>query len=299
LDFEQITGTVLSSTPVEGNQWSFVDIDNDQDFDAYITNWGIPSGGGTNIGQENGLFLNNAGTYTPITDDPISTTPSLTSTVIWGDFDNDADLDAITPSDAGYIVHYYQNDGNGNFTIINAGELGTTDKNQSGGSAGDYDNDGDLDLFIPGPGADNSFFRNDLSNGNNWVKFKLIGTASNKTGIGAKIWVSSNSIVQMRELLGSSTFFGTNSLLQHFGLGASNNIDNITVEWPSGLRETFSNVNINDINELTEGTGTLSINELNQTDFGVYPNPVKNDLFISFTAIKIQNKLEFNLYDLN
>ncbi|GAB5398472.1 MAG: hypothetical protein Aureis2KO_00570 [Aureisphaera sp.] len=299
LDFERITGITLSDDLVEGNQWSFIDIDNDQDLDAYLTNWATTDSQGNTIPKENSLYRNNSGSYIEDTIDIIAADPSLTSTVSWGDYDNDGDLDAITVCDAGHTLDYYQNDGNGNFTKIMAGELGTTDKNQSGCSNGDYDNDGDLDLFIPGPGADNSFFRNDLSNGNNWVKFELLGTVSNKAGIGSKVWITSSGTTQMREVSTSSTFFGMNSLIQHFGLGLATSLDQILVQWPTGLTELFDGFGINDTHVLEEGQGILSVTQFDpESTILISPNPVDSDLLLTFTE-EINHPLHISLYNLN
>ncbi|MBX2828146.1 MAG: VCBS repeat-containing protein [Flavobacteriaceae bacterium] len=299
LDFQRITGIPLSDDLVEGNQWSFIDIDNDQDLDAYLTNWATMDGSGNTIPAANSLYRNNSGSYLEDTSDIIATDPSLTSTVSWGDYDNDGDLDAITACDAGHELDYYQNDGAGNFIKINAGELGTTDKNQSGASNGDYDNDGDLDIFIPGPGVDNSFFRNDLANGNNWVKFKLKGTESNQSGIGAKVWITSQGITQMREVSAASTFFGMNSLIQHFGLNTASSLDQVLVQWPTGSLESFDGLGINSTHVLEEGQGVLSVESTaTKNEILVYPNPVTADLLIAMRQSTFEEAVNISIYDL-
>lgn len=279
LGFEKITDGLLATDPVEGNQWSWIDVDNDGDLDAYLTNWAnvtnnIPTP------RPNDLYLNEGGTFTKVINDVIVDDALLSTSSTWQDFDNDGDLDCVVTSDSNFLLKYYQNDGTGQFQSIAAGELGGTDLHQSGCSAGDYDNDGDMDLFIPGPGAHNALFRNDLTNGYQWVKFNLVGTQSNRSGIGAVIRLKANvngiPVWQRRDVSASNTFFGMNSLEQHFGLADAGIIDSILVEWPSGQREGYYDFAINQTYTITEGEGMIVATHLPQLiplNAVIFPNP--------------------------
>ncbi|WP_299113908.1 CRTAC1 family protein [uncultured Winogradskyella sp.] len=258
IGFKRWLDIEIAKALVEGNQWSFHDIDNDGDWDAHITNWATVVDG-KNQPSPNFLYRNDGGKFKKVKNQPIVTDSDMTTTSLWGDFDNDADIDAIMVSDSTYTLRYYQNDGKGNFTRKQAGELGNIDKHQSGGTVGDYDNDGDLDLFVPGPGKHSSLLKNNLSNKYNWIKLKLIGSDSNTSAIGAKIWLTiklkDESITQRRVVTSSDTFFGHNTLVQHFGLNSAKKVKELKVKWPSGRLETFLKVSINELNSIKEGSG--------------------------------------------
>jgi len=82
------------------------------------------------------------------------------------------------------------------------------------------------------------------------------GTGSNADSIGAKITVSyasdsGETVTQTNEVLGSSSFLSMSSLDVHFGVGSANSVD-VTVEWPSGRTTTLNEVDVNQLQELTE-----------------------------------------------
>jgi len=117
----------------------------------------------------------------------------------------------------------------------------------------DYNNDGQMDLFIAtGEGRDywdlwfknitlpNSFkmFKN-MGNTNNWLNIRLVGTKSNREGIGAKIMLKTKEGVQYHEVNHGSNGFTQDVLPTHFGLGKVQTIDYIKVKWPSGTEQTI------------------------------------------------------------
>lgn len=303
LGFEKMTAILPATDMVEGNQWSWVDVDNDGDLDGFLTNWAHVVNN-INTPQENNLYVNENGVFQKVTSDVITMDADLSTSNTWGDYDNDGDLDCVVVTDSNYVLRYYQNDGLGHFQRINAGELGTTDLHQSGCSNGDFDQDGDLDLFVPGPGNHNAFFRNDLDNGNHWVTFKLEGTQSNRSGIGAKLFVKAaingQDIWQLREASASNTFFGHNSLWQHFGLGDSEVVDSLKIEWPSGTVDHFAFLGVDEFYTLTEGEGIFptKVEEvlLENGMLKVYPNPAKDQITVEIST-KISTDFEIRLID--
>jgi len=126
----------------------------------------------------------------------------------------------------------------------------------------DFDNDGFLDLFIAnGSDSDdtpNLLFRNN-GNGNHWVKFRLAGTVSNRAAIGAKVRVRArirgNDVWQMREITGGDGYGATRPLEAHFGLGDATRVDQVTIEWPSGIVQELSSVAIDQFITITEARG--------------------------------------------
>ena len=90
---------------------------------------------------------------------------------------------------------------------------------------------------------------------NHWIALRLIGTKSNRDGIGAKITVHAGDRDHVDEVRSGSSYISQNDLRVHFGLGAATHIDYVEVRWPSGLVERFENVPVDGIRALTEGSG--------------------------------------------
>ena len=258
--FERMTTAPIATDSLDGQVWNWVDYDNDSDLDVYVTNWGGPTG------MVNHLYRNDGGTFVRVLDaGPIVTDADVSLGSVWGDYDNDGDLDTFV-TNAG-PNRYYRNDGNGQFTAVSEGLFVTESFATWGGAAGDYDNDGDLDLYVsnklrlqqgqaptPVPG---SLFRNDTRNGNHWISLKLIGTSSNRSAIGAKVRATASiggrSVTQLREVSAQNNFGGQNDLRVHFGLADAVRIDRLVIEWPSGQVDTLTNVAADGFHAVTEG----------------------------------------------
>jgi hypothetical protein len=185
----------------------------------------------------------------------------------WGttflDHDNDRDLDLFVTNGWDTMSsdqsRLFIND-DGVFTDI-SNAAGVTDTKFGRGLVSfDYDNDGDLDVYIANHGAQPILYRNDGGNANDWLKITLQGTVSNRDGLGALVTLDPDTTTtgdeMVRELNGGSNFLGHNELLVHFGLGPSAaNIDLITVAWPSGIVQQVTNVSTNQLLNLVEGVG--------------------------------------------
>jgi len=136
----------------------------------------------------------------------------------------------------------------------------------------DIDNDGDQDVFQQmggaylGDRAADCLYENP-GFGNNWIKIKLVGTKSNRSGIGARIKAAITEGNQSRNVykwVNSGGSFGANPLRQEIGLGKADLIDRLEVYWPTtNERQTFENVSINQAIEIKEGSPNYSILKLN------------------------------------
>jgi hypothetical protein len=117
-----------------------------------------------------------------------------------------------------------------------------------GSAWGDYDNDGFLDLFVCNgfvrASQNNLLYRNN-GNSNAWLNFRLVGTVSNRSAIGAKVrlkaTIHGRTFWQMREISGGSGFLCQNDMRANFGLGDATNADLVRIEWPSGTVREFQN----------------------------------------------------------
>jgi enediyne biosynthesis protein E4 len=122
---------------------------------------------------------------------------------------------------------------------------------------GDFDNDGDIDVLIINLNEPPSLLRNDLRGTTNWIKVKLEGAKSNRSGIGARVLVHYGNKTQAQAVLSQSSFFSCNDPRLHFGLGPCTTAD-IDVYWPSGLHEAFKGISGNRLVTFKEGVGPVA-----------------------------------------
>ncbi len=313
--FERINDAPIGTDLVDGQVWNWIDYDNDGDLDAYLTNFI----GNVAAGLRNFLYRNDGGKFTSITSGAIATDAGLSLGQVWGDFDNDGDLDVFVAEDNnnGAANKFYQNNGNGTFTRIFTAPFTTDIAPSWGATGGDFDNDGDLDLFVPNvfrPAiqAPPHFYRNDLSNNNRWVKIKLVGTSSNRDGLGAKIRakaaIGGKIYWQLREASSQNTFCGQNSPEIHFGFGDAAGIDSLRIEWPLGQVDVYANVQTNTVYEAVEGTGLNPLTTAVEDEspavllgFALgqnYPNPFNPTTRIAF-ALPTLSRVTLTVFDVN
>ena len=152
----------------------------------------------------------------------------------------------------------YHNNGNGTFTDIsaNAGSAITAATSARGLAVGDLWNDGHLSAVISNMNAHPSLLVNQIKSPNHWIAFRIIGTKSNRDGIGARISLQAGGRVRVDEVRSGSSYSSNSDMRIHFGLGATEKIDFVQVRWPTGLVERFENLPVNAIHDLKEGTGT-------------------------------------------
>ena len=181
-----------------------------------------------------------------------------------GDFDNDMDVDlyVVTTNAAGNEPNVlYDNQGDGTFkAVTNLGDavgsnLGIGDTV----STADYDNDGFLDLFITNGDFPHLLNRNapyqlleNEGNDNHWLKIDLEGVVSNRDGIGAKVYVSAGGITQLRQQSGGMHDGVQNDSRLHFGLADNSLVDEIRIEWSSGIVQNITNVDADEILNIVE-----------------------------------------------
>jgi enediyne biosynthesis protein E4 len=132
----------------------------------------------------------------------------------------------------------------------------------------DFDNDGDLDLVITANNGVARLLRNDNGNQNEFLRIKTIGTRSNRNGIGAKITVKTASGPRLSGMVRSgSSYLSQSELPLTFGLGkpAPGKLVNVEVAWPSGHRDSVSNVKPNQFITIEEGKGLVNTNPSTQS----------------------------------
>jgi len=149
----------------------------------------------------------------------------------------------------------FLNQGRGTFVDV-AGEVGggfEKPKVGRGVAYGDFDRDGDVDVLITTNNGPAYLYRNDVANGNKSIRFKLTGTKSNRDGIGAVVRVHYNGVSQMRIVKSGSSYLSQSELPVTFGLGKHDQVERVTIEWPSGRNEEFKKLAAGKEYECVEG----------------------------------------------
>ena len=184
--------------------------------------------------------------------------------VTWGsafiDYDNDGLEDlyivsgflkpTINPQNApSYMKRQHnkllRNRGDSTFEDVSA-HSGADDSGVGRGLAYlDMDEDGCLDLLVGNLGGRAKLFRNTCRTGNNWLVVSLVGTHSNRDGIGARITLEAGGRTQIREVSGGRSFMGQHMRPAHFGLGSDHWVNRLTVRWPNGIVQTLTDVPAN------------------------------------------------------
>ena len=170
------------------------------------------------------------------------------------DYNNDGLVDIYKTN--GALKHLYgqedqlfENTGEGKFKDVSteSGKYFMTKLVGRGACFGDYDNDGDIDGYIVNLNDRGSFLRNNKGNLNNWISLKLVGTSSNRDGIGARIKVTSGNMVQTNQKKSTTGYLSQNDPRVHFGLAKNEMIDKIEIKWPSGKFQLLENIKANQI----------------------------------------------------
>lgn len=185
--------------------------------------------------------------------------------VVAGDFDNDMDLD-IYIVNSGHATNHENtlllNRGNGYFDVVKYAGGAPGSKSGLGDcvAAADFDMDGFLDLLVAdGEGEPDSegekggykLYRN-IGNENHWIQIDLEGTASNRDGVGAVIYLTAGGKTQIRIQDGGVHNRGQNHERLHFGLGKNTLIDSIKIYWPSGTVQELNNISADQLLHIKE-----------------------------------------------
>jgi hypothetical protein len=192
------------------------------------------------------------------------------------DFDNDGWRDLLVTNghildniglyhpDATYAEErkLYRNAGDGKFVDITKTQDAAfrAPRVGRGLAVGDYDNDGWLDFVVNNNGEDAQLFRNDggdvvAAERNHWFAVRLIGTKSNRDGIGAKLKVTAGGFVSVDQAKGGMSYCSAQDPRIYFGLGAHTKVDMLEIEWPSGARDLVKGLRVDQIVTVEEGKG--------------------------------------------
>ena len=163
----------------------------------------------------------------------------------------------------------WRNDGQQRFTEI-AAQVGVDDSHDGRGVVVlDYDNDGDLDLYLANQGSAPRFFRNDVGASRHWLAMRLTGrpeAGSNRDAIGARVTVVTGAGSQIRELDGGNSYCGQSDRRIYFGLGDEMIVSTLEVRWPSRRVQVMHNVRVDQILAIEEPATVPEVASLIPTD---------------------------------
>ena len=247
---------------------AFGDYDNDTYPDILVTNFWE---------ETNTLYHNDGGQF--FSDLTFDAGVGLESFqfLAWGteffDYANDGDKDLFVANGhvypqvdrANFGVRYaqtnqlFENVGRGSFAEVSrtSGAGLQIEKVSRGAAFGDYDADGDLDIFVLELNDRPTLLRNDGGDRNNNLIIRTEGTQSNRDGIGTRIKIRCGDTTQVNEVRSGSSYLSQNDLRIHFGLGKCARVDRVDVFWPSGLVEHFENLSANRVLVIREGSGIV------------------------------------------
>lgn len=253
--FTDVSQVTRSGLAMFGMGLAVGDYDNDGDLDLYITD----------IGDNELLRNENGGAFTRNQQAAGVGRGEVAGgdNVGWGtgfaDFDNDGDLDLYAvagyldtdPVPASQPNALFVNRGDGTFSDQSAG-CGADDAGTGRGlEIADFNADGRMDLFVCNLGDEAGspgiagVFNNVTASDGSWLALKLVGSVSNRDGVGARVEVMAGGVRRIREMGSSQSHMSHSVVPVHFGLGSATRADSVTIRWPSGQVQTLGDVEIN------------------------------------------------------
>ncbi|MCA9943211.1 MAG: VCBS repeat-containing protein [Anaerolineales bacterium] len=241
--FTEIASEAGADSQVMGMGLATADYDNDGDFDFYFSNAGPMT------------LLQNQGDGT-FNDVAQLAGVDVPDGVAWAaaplDYDNDGWQDlylaVMTTADHQGIAAnpLFHNNGDGTFSRVSSGS-GASDVGPTMGIAtADFNNDGSVDLLIGNKDDGYSLLQNQAGaqSGNHWFTLALAGEGPvNRDAVGSRVILyTADGTTQVREVQNGGSLGAGNELALHFGLGASDTIEELTIHWPDGRSQTFTNI---------------------------------------------------------
>lgn len=244
------------------------DVDGDGFLDVYITHLDF---------ELNRLYHNNGdGTFTDVTYSSGIGNKAITLSGVAAkfiDYDNDGWPDIVQANGAMVdnvkLYHsevsykepllMFHNLGSGHFERV-SDSLGP-DFNQPvagrGLATADFFNDGAVGLAVVCRGDFPELLRNDGGNANHWLEVLLIGTKSNRDGIGSVLKLTSEGFAHVEQSKGGTSYMSASDPRIHFGLGKRSRIQSLVITWPSGQVDKLTDVPIDQIIAVKEGVGIV------------------------------------------
>jgi hypothetical protein len=263
--FTEIASDVI--TDENGMGTAIGDYDNDGDLDWFVSSiydpTGVPSEHWGATG--NRLYRNRGdGTFEDATDEAGVRDGNWGWGSCFADFNNDGFLDLfhVNGWQASQTEMFIDQPARlfiaqGDRTFVELAEVaGIADRGEGRGVVCfDYDRDGDLDVYIANINGTSRLFRNEGGNGHHFLNIRLAGQPPNTQAIGARVYATTGSLVQMRELRAGSNYVSQDPAEAHFGLGNARHVDELRVVWSDRSTTILANVVANQFLELQQSPG--------------------------------------------
>lgn len=251
------------------------DWDNNGTMDLFVTHW-LAEQNGFYINEMNSMGRMNSGLRFRDEADKFGLGETSLDYVGWGtsffDYDNDTRLDLLVVNGSTNqqednpknlipmtnLLFWNQGPAKGFADVTSvSGEALSYNNVGRGAAFGDFDNDGDVDVFIVNNCGKGVLLRNDGGNKNNWLEVKLTGTKCNRSAIGVRLKLVSGNVSQIREVNDQSSYLSQNSFVQHFGLAKDKEVQTLDIDWPDGSHQQFSNIPVNQKIQIIEGEDSI------------------------------------------
>ena len=278
--FSNATAALALGDAGNGYGAAWADYDNDGDLDVYVVNEG-----------PNRLYRNDGAAFVNVTVPPLDDAGTGRGAA-WADFDADGWLDLYLVNNGASKLFRNQS---GSFSDATHPALGATGSGSGSGWA-DIDADGDLDLYLAYADGPNRLVRNDTPGGH-WLELDLLGTASNRLGLGARVTAVAGPLRVTRALGGDAGYLSQNAPTLHFGLGAETVVDTLILRWPSGLESRLHGVLADQRLAIEEGTTAAGSAPGAFALLGAHPNPFNPRTEIRF-SLAAPVAVELSIFDL-
>ncbi len=267
-----ISGMALASrgSPMAAMCISLGDYDNDGSLDLFISDF---------QGSSDHLWHNDGkGSFDEVSDQAgitIATRGVLGFGGGFFDYDNDGWLDLFVANGHVYpeveqvspdvrfkqINSLFHNDGKGKFVEMTklAGPDFQLPSVGRGVAFADFDNDGAVDVVVGNNGGPPLLLRNTGVSGNHFINFRLVGMASNRDAMGARIRLVADGMSQIREIEGGGSYLSQSDLRANFGLGKATRVTSVDITWPSGKKQSFRDLEADKFYRIEEGKDQLGL----------------------------------------
>lgn len=209
----------------------FIDYDNDSWLDLYVLNGFISAGEGDYIDILMPIILDSD--------------VDLSDTMSW------PPLGAMSFSGNEYN-RLFKNKGNHSFDEVSAINGVDNIRDGRGLMIADFDNDGAQDMYVLNSNHDAVLYHNQVGTKKHWMEIRLEGTASNRDGIGTRLTFFTDKGVYYRETNAGNGYQGQSTGFVHVGLGTTDTVHRIVVNWASGIKQIFENIPANNRYKLVE-----------------------------------------------
>lgn len=158
----------------------------------------------------------------------------------------------------------FRNTGGGVFVDVSSscGDIASIERVGRGAAFGDIDNDGDIDIVVSNSGDLPVLLRNDSPPTHGWLFVRLVGDKGNRDGVGARVTITVGGETRSSTRTSSDSYLGSNDPRLHFGIGASETVDELRVRWADGSEQSHKSIPANRLVVAKKSSAGFDVQEL-------------------------------------